>query len=299
VGREHTLAVVNALFALAMLLLAAQVVPTRGDPAVPGALQAVLASAPAGGPRAAAATRALVGLPYVWSALGEGAGPDPDPRFRLDAFDCLGFVETAVALGSSRSPAEAARALDDIRYQGAPALPARNHEVLSQWIPANLAKGWIAELLPTLAGDRAVRMGKTFTPATWREVHRAGRAVAGLPRGREPLGTFGLWAVRPEDLLALAGRIPEGAVVFVIRADRPDRPTLISHAGLVTLGPAGERRVRHATSTPGIERVIEEPLPRFVARQARAHPSWPLEGFALYAVPDAAARVAALALAEP
>lgn len=279
-----------AAVALAALLLAAPADPE----AVPRGVVEALAAAPAGGARAAAATRALVGARYLRDALGEEAAPDRDPRFRLDAFDCLSFVETAVALGSSRDLGEAARALDDVRYEGPPALPARHHEVQAQWIPANLARGWIAELTREVAGERAVLLARDHTPASWAAVHGAGRAVPGLPRDREPLGRFETWAVRPGDLAAVAARIPEGAVVFVMREDRPARPTRVSHAGLVVVGAAGERLVRHATSTPGVERVIEEPLARFVAREARAYPRWPLAGFALYAVPDASARVAAL-----
>ena len=33
--------------------------------------------------RAVAATAPLLGRRYLLSALGEGTGPDPDPRFRL------------------------------------------------------------------------------------------------------------------------------------------------------------------------------------------------------------------------
>jgi hypothetical protein len=276
---------------LAALALAA---PAAAPPA--GLLRA-LAEAPPGGARAAAATRPLLGARYLHSALGEGRGPDPDPRFRLDAFDCLTFVETALALGSSGSLEEAARALDDVRYQGPPDLAARNHEVQAQWIPANLARGWIAPA-PEVAGARAVRLVRDQTEAGWAAVHRAGRAIAGLPRAREPLGRFETAAVAPGDLAEAAARIPEGAVIFVLRQDQPGRSTRVSHAGLVVLGPAGERWVRHATSTPGVARVIEEPLLRFAARQARAFPGWPVEGYAFFAAPDASARVAALVRGE-
>jgi len=281
---------VLAFGALAALLLAAP--GDRG--AAPRGLLAALSAAPAGGARAAAATRWLVGAKYRRDPLGEGAGPDPEPRFRLDAFDCQTFVETAIALGSSRTLAEAARALDDIRYEGTPSLPARHHEMQAQWIPANLARGWIAEATREIADERVVLLARTFTAASWTEVHRAGRAVWGLPRDREPLGRFETWAVLPEDLEAVAPRIPEGAVVLVLREDRVDRPTRVSHVGLVVIGPEGERLVRHATSTRGVERVIEEPLSRFIAREARAYPSWPVAGFAIYAIPDSSLRVEAL-----
>jgi hypothetical protein len=82
--------------------------------------------------------------------------------------------------------------------------------------------------------------------------------------------------------------------VVVFREDQPARPTRVSHTGLVVLGPSGERLVRHATSTPGVERVIEEPLVRFMAREARAYPARPVSGYALFAVPDSTARVARL-----
>lgn len=276
--------------ALLALILAA-----RGGPAAaPAALLDALVRAPAGGPRAAAATRPLRGARYRLSALGEGTGLDPDPRFRLDAFDCLTFVETAIALGSSRTIEEAARALDDIRYDGSPAFAARHHEVQAQWIPANLARGWIQEITRDLVGDRAVSLARDHTAASWAAVHRAGRGIAGLPRDREPVGHFETWAARPDDLVALERRIPEGAVIVVLRDDQPQRPTRVSHAGLVVLGMAGGRLVRHATSTAGVERVIEEPLARFVARESRAHPAWPLAGFALYAIPDASGRIASL-----
>jgi hypothetical protein len=57
--------------------------------------------------------------------------------------------------------------------------------------------------------------------------------------------------------------------------------------------------VRHATSTPGVRRVVEEPLARFARREARAYPRWPLVGLAFYAVPDASARVARLLAGPP
>ena len=87
----------------------------------------------------AAATAPLLGVRYLLSPLGEGAGLDPDPRFRLDAFDCVTFVETALALGSAGSLEEARRALDDVRYRSRVDVADRLHEVLSQWIPSNLA----------------------------------------------------------------------------------------------------------------------------------------------------------------
>jgi len=281
---------VVAELALAMVLAAAP-----PDPA----LVASLRSAPAGGPRAVASTRALVAAPYLPSPLGEGTGVDPDPRFRLDAFDCITFVETAIALSSASSVDEAALAMDDIRYAGPPALAARNHEVLSQWIPANVAKGWIAESTREVAGPLARPAEKVYTPASWALVRDAGRAIRGLPRSRLPLGHFSVDLVPTADVPAVERRIPEGALAFVVRADAPDRATRITHVGLVVRGPGGAVHVRHATSSKGVGRVIEEPLGRFVQRQARAFPRWPIEGLAFFTIRDNTPRVHALRSAPP
>jgi hypothetical protein len=271
----------------ALVLLAA--------PAPEGAIARALAEAPAGASRAVAATRPLLGAPYQLSPLGEGSGRDPDPRFRLDAFDCMTFVETALALGSARSLEEARVALDDVRYSGAPAWATRNHEVLSQWIPANLAKGWIAPATPSPPGAPSPRVAaKEYTPATWDAVRAAGRGL-GLPRARLPLGRFEAPLLTPAEAALVADRLANGAIVFVVREDAPDRATLVTHAGLVVRGAGGEARVRHATSTKGVERIIEEPLDRFLHREALAYPRWPLAGLSFFAIRDASARVRTLA----
>ena len=259
-------------------------------PAPPAALVRALGIAPAGAQRASAATRPLLGLPYEPDPLGDGEGD----RFRLDTFDCMSFVETAVALGSSRTLAEAARALDDVRYQGAPRRAERHHEVLSQWLPANVARGYLAEATPAIAADRALREERVYTAEGWDALHRTGRAIVGLPRALEPIGRYGAWVVAPEDVLTVAARIPDGALVFVVRTDDPRRASRVTHAGLVVVGRDGARRVRHATSSTGLRQVIEEPLGTFLRREQAAHPGWPVVGLTFYSVLDASARVQAL-----
>jgi hypothetical protein len=265
----------------ALLALAALATPAPAPPAVTRAL----AATPAGGLRAVAATAPLRGLPYVADPLGEEEGPDADPRFRLDAFDCLTFVETAVALGSAGTLADARRALEDVRYDGDPALASRHHEVLSQWIPANLARGWVRDVAAEVAPGLVRREEKAYTPASWAQVRRAGRAIPGLPRERLPLGTFGVDAVPADVLLDVAERIPAGTLAFVLRADAPDRATRVSHVGLV-FDRGGGKWVRHATSTVGVGRVIEEPLARFLVRNRRSRPAWPVTGVALLEIRD-------------
>ncbi len=256
------------------------------------ALEAGLGAAPAGAARALWASGLLLGAPYRLSPLGEGAGADPDPRFRLDAFDCVTLVETAIALGHARTLAEARVLLDDVRYHGAPSFQTRNHYLEAQWLPANREKGWIADVTAELGGELAVVGEKRLTPGTWRAAERAGTALPGLDQAARPLGTFPLPLLPLDHLTEIAPRIPPGTILLVVREDRPWRPYRVTHLGLVVEGARGERLLRHASDVPGVMRVRDEPLARFAARSARYR--WPVVGVSLWAIRDGSGRAAAL-----
>jgi hypothetical protein len=260
-------------------------------------LLAAAAEVPPGGPRAAAATAPLLGVRYQLGPLGEGRGPDPDPRFRLDAFDCVTFIETAMALGAGRTEGEVRQALDDIRYGEVVELADRDHEVLSQWIPRNLQKGWIRPISRELAGASAVEAVTSYDAERWAGLARRGRGLAGVPEARLPVGRFTTELIPVSGLAAVEPRLPDGAVVWVVREERRDQVTRITHGGLVVVK-AGRRWVRHASSVPSVQRVVEEPLARFVENQRLAS-SRPLVGLAVFALPDNRARLAALPALAP
>jgi hypothetical protein len=263
------------------------------------ALDAGLAARAAGAGRAAWASGLLVGAPYRLSPLGEGGGPDADPRFRLDAFDCVTLVETAIALGNASRVEEAERLLDDVRYDGPADFTHRNHYVEAQWVPANLRKGWIADVTRELAGDRAtVAAEKRLTPDGWKAAERSGHVLPDLPAASRPLGTFWLDVVPLDAVVALGPRIPEGAVLLVVRTDRPSRPYRVTHMGMVVVGPGGERLVRHASDVPGALRVRDEKLGAFVARLARQR-GWPVVGVSLFAIRDNRGRAREILSAAP
>lgn len=275
-----------------LLLLALAAAP---GPSAAERLEAAIGralGAPAGAARASAASAPLLGARYALSPLGEGTGEDPDPRFRLDAFDCVTFVETALALGSAATLDEARRALDDIRYRSRIHVADRLHEVLSQWIPSNLAKGWIAPASREVAGDAARVEVVTYRADRWRRLAASGQRLTGVPLDEAPVGRFEVEVVPVAALAAAAARIPDGTLLFVVREERDDRLTRVSHAGLVVVRD-GRRLVRHASASPRVLRVVEEPLDRFVAGQRRAQRR-PVVGLALFRILDARARLAGL-----
>lgn len=265
---------------LAALALAAAAGPPQAD---------ALARVPAGARRAVLASEWFLGAPYVLSPLGEGSAPDPDPRFRLDAFDCVTLVETAVAFANAGSAAEAARLLDDIRYDGPPDFDHRNHYLEAQWLPANLRKGWIAEATREIAGPLAVTTGKRLDADTWRAAERAGYVLPALSRDRRPVGDFRLDLVPLARVAEISRRIPPGTILLVVREDRPRRPYRVTHLGIVVAGSDGSRWLRHASDVPGVLRVRDERLDRFLSRNAR-YQGWPVSGVSLYAIRDNAAR---------
>jgi hypothetical protein len=223
------------------------------------------------------ASSLLVGARYAPSPLGEGEGFDPDPRIRLDRFDCTTLVETALALGASRSVEEALASLDVIRYSGPASYATRRHYVEAQWLPALVAAGWLRDATGDVGGEATVEIEVRHRRADWEAAARAGRLVPGLDPAGLPDGVSRLRVLPLPRVNGASARIPDGAVVLVAREPRAGRPYAVVHMGIVVVAPDGKRRVRHASADAG--RVVDEPLDRFVARWARQR-RWPVAGLA-------------------
>jgi HEAT repeat protein len=242
--------------------------------------------------RLIAASEPFLGTPYADSPLGEGEGEDADPRIRLDAADCVTFIEQALAFSAAGSLDEARRVLDDIRYADLPAdFKNRNHFIEAQWIPNNVLKGYIRDLARRAFAAAATDAPKSFGPEMWRD--RAVLKGMALDEASIPRGTFKLPMLPLAEFPAALARVPNGALLFVVRKDFRTQPTRITHAGIVVVKD-GKRFLRHA-GRAGYRRVADEELSAFIARHA-GYKRWPVEGFAIYEPLDARARAAALAV---
>ncbi|MFP2912768.1 N-acetylmuramoyl-L-alanine amidase-like domain-containing protein, partial [Pyxidicoccus sp. 3LFB2] len=220
----------------------------------------------------------FINTPYVLSPLGEGQGVDPDPTFRLDAVDCLTFVEQSLAMGLARSEADVGPLLDTLRYASAPTYEDRNHLMEAQWLPNNIRKGFLVDVTRRYAGEDAVPVTKTLTPLTWQS--RSSLAL-GLPKERRPVGTYPLNMLPLERVLAHARSIPSGTILVVLREDLPLKATRVTHLGFVV---QRKKRtyLRHA-SRGGYNRVVDEDLETFLARNAR-YAKWRVTGVSLFEV---------------
>jgi hypothetical protein len=228
-------------------------------------------------------TRPLLGVPYVLSPLGEGSGPDPDPRFRLDAFDCTTFVETAMALARSSSLAGARARLELIRYSGPPREFAdRRHLTVGQWNEELIRGGWLEDVSKKVGKDQTQRVHFALDAERWKR-RRFAKDLE-LPLDRIPHGVFEVDVVPLKTALERADAIPAGTVLNVIREDVPWSPVLVSHQGLV-LEAAGTHRkvVRHASSLA--KHVIDEPLDHMIQRLLK-EARWRVIGIQLLAIRD-------------
>ncbi len=223
-------------------------------------------------------TRGLVAAPYLLSPLGEGMAPDPDPRFRLDAFDCTTLVETALALLACDDLGEVQARLDRIRYRGpALAFTERRHLMTAQWIPELIAAGLLVDVTREVGGSDTARLSVALDPARWR-ARRVARALA-LPAEAIPVGEFGLDYLPLKAALVRLDSLPEATVLNVVRAEAPGAPEVVTHQGLLVRHP-GDRTlyIRHAS--PVAKRVLDEPLERKLGRYLVPR-RWPIIGINL------------------
>ncbi|MET0403387.1 MAG: N-acetylmuramoyl-L-alanine amidase-like domain-containing protein [Cystobacter sp.] len=222
----------------------------------------------------------FLGTPYVHSPLGEGSGVDPDPTFRLDAVDCLTFVEQSLAMSLARSEAEVAGLLERLRYANAPTYEERNHLMEAQWLPNNQRKGFLEDVTRRVGGADTVRVSKTLNAHSW--ASRSSLAL-GLSPAHQPRGTYALDMIPLERVLDHARRVPSGSILVVLREDLPFKATRVTHLGFVVQ--KGRRTwLRHARrGVDGNGRVVDEDLETFLSRNAK-YDKWKVTGVSLFAV---------------
>jgi len=93
--------------------------------------------------RTEAASRALLGRGYLLVPLGEADSSlgERKPRFRLDSFDCVTYLETSMALARARDTSDLLLRMDSIRYMdGRVDWRWRNHFFEGDWLPRNAGR---------------------------------------------------------------------------------------------------------------------------------------------------------------
>lgn len=226
----------------------------------------------------------FLGTPYGFSPLGEGEGaaPDADPLFRLDVLDCLTFAEEVMALALSKDVATAKPLLERIRYRAdRPAGPDyawRNHLVEADWVPSNAQQGFVQDITDRVGGRWTVDAPMEVGAGHW--AGKVGQRL-GLPESRQVVGRFPLRVLPVKHAVAKLKGAPSGTLLLLVREPKPDLPTRVSHVAFL-FREKGRAFIRHASSDA--QRVVDEPLERFVARGLKTKQAWPLVGYALFEV---------------
>ncbi len=223
--------------------------------------------------RLEAVTAPWLGRPYRFDPLGEGAGRDPDPAWREDLFDCVTFVEEALALALAPDPEGAPQVRRSLAYRDPlhPRWEDRRHFMIASWIPENVAAGWLRDVTPDLPG--AERRVLEVSPSAWARWSAAHDFP--LPADRSPVGRHPFHVLPLEQVVASPWIVPPGAILFVAREPSPNLPYAVTHAGIRL--PGDPPVFRHA-SRRGRGRVRDEPLDR-LARDMQAWQRWPVAGF--------------------
>ena len=194
--------------------------------------------------RVEALSAALLGSPYVAHAL-VGSATEPEELVApLDAFDCVTYVESVIALARAAEPAGFVEELRALRYDGGAVEWRKRNHYMTDWVRRNARAGAVRPVAP---GPLGKRVEKTLSAVPGLPVKGARFAV--VPKGR---------------LRAFLPRLANGDVLlFASTKAGLD----VFHCGFVVLA-GGSVRLRHASRSAG--RVVEEDLARFLAANRMA-----------------------------
>jgi cell wall-associated NlpC family hydrolase len=188
--------------------------------------------------RVARLSALLLGSPYRVNPL-VGSRETPE-RFiaSLEAFDCVTYMESVLALSLAARGADFPDWLRRIRYEGGSAEWARRHHYMTGWIRANARLGVLRRLA---TGSAAVKKERLLD------------VVPGLPPSR-----VRFTCVPKSRMRSLARRLATGDLVFFASTRRH---LDVFHCGILVV--EGERlRMRHASKSRG--GVVEQELDDFL-----------------------------------
>jgi len=220
-------------------------------------------------------SRPMLGMPYLVDAIGEGTEPDVDPPARYDVYDCLTFVEEVLALAMPADPRSAPMIRSQLRYtNGEPGYSSRRHFMLEQWIPENIASGWLKDITAEFGETHLIE--KQVTPRTWAAWKH--RRKFQLTDSQLPTGHYTLPVLSLDAAIAAADQIPPGALILTVRRSRDHIPIVVTHVGFV-IPSDSEPRMRHATKMG--RRVVRDERLAWYFDHVRWYDWWQVEGISI------------------
>ncbi len=200
-------------------------------------------------------------------------------------YDCTTFVETVAALSRSDRSEEFYPNLLSIRYRdGKPTYLSRNHFPEADWIPNNKRIGVLRDITDSVAEVAKVDhqiARKTIDRAKWlAKQETQGKVSRGLASVSDrEIQQASVPFIPLEAVSAAEARIPNGAILNIVRQDRANKPVLITHQGFVVQRD-GKTWFRHASVGGSIKTVLLSEYLRELEEKAREK-NWPLAGINL------------------
>lgn len=119
--------------------------------------------------RLQAASEFFLHKPYLLDALGEGqrAAFDQDPLYRTDAFDCMTFVSTVLALVNAANLSQFQQTLVKINYHdNQVSYFTRNHFTFVDWNQHNIQQGYLRPLTDSFVNEQGRGVATEVTRVT-------------------------------------------------------------------------------------------------------------------------------------
>ncbi len=211
--------------------------------------------------RIAAIGRQNIGQPYALNLLGEFPYELHDnlPLFSLEKSDCVVFVEHTYAMALSHSWEEFFWTLQRIRYKdGVIGVASRNHYTEVDW---NVNNRWLlTEISAQLAGKDGPSYQATVDRAAFLKTrHQTVREIA-VQTSREAY-------IDKDKFASVLPQLLEGDMVNGVSI--VDGKHLVTHVGLIVLGPDGERRFLNSAEPAVREESFDAFFTRTAQREAR------------------------------
>lgn len=196
------------------------------------------------GERISRISRFFLGRPYVEGSLGGGPDLPEELRLSLEAFDCVTYIETVLALAVARTTDEFIDRIRRFRYQGGTVDWVHRNHYMVDWARNNEERGFVANL--------------TEGPASVEKICTLD-LIAGLPATAATFRYF-----PKQRSVEVAELVETGDLIFFVSTkERLD----VFHTGLLVKH-EGNLLLRHATRTANA--VIEQSLSEFVSQNEMA-----------------------------
>lgn len=221
----------------------------------------------------------LLKKPGLLAPLGTGPKVNDVAPLIPEKFDCTTYVETVGALSKSGTPVDFFDRLVSIRYKdGDVAYETRNHFPEIDWIPNNLSAGNIEDItkdVASKAGIQAQTVTKKIYKMKWFHAQKnrfANRIVAQADSTNAAVPAEVNY-ISLDQMKEAIKHVPQGAVLNIVRNNRPQQPVLITHQGFL-IWKSGKPFFRHVTRE---REVVEVPFWDYVSKMK--HMPWTVLGF--------------------